>query len=128
MDRREFLSVAAALPDDWESTELHVSAEIIPHLDEYRDIVRRLDNLAFDMLAQVKTVRVPQKLFGAHAALFARVLQDLRVTWSSAVCGYTMQSWTVAASCFEAAHTMGFLAVDPARAESWCAQRPGNAG
>jgi hypothetical protein len=117
--RRLWLALASGLPDDWESVELHVAAQLLPSLPDCADLVRDLDNLAFDLLQSLAALRQPQELFGAHAALFVRVLQDLRVCFLSARTGYTMQAWTVATSCFEAAHTMGFLAVAPDRAASW---------
>lgn len=117
--RRLLRAISGNFPDDWESVEIHVSEQLRHPLGEYVALVRDVDDLAFDLLQGLKSLRQPQELFGAHAALLVRVLQDLRVCSVSARSGYTMQAWSVAASCFEAAHTMGFLAVSPDRAASW---------
>lgn len=119
--RRLGLAVLGAFPDDWESVEIHVAGQLRRSLRDHVDLVRDIDNLAFDLLKDLKGLHQPQELFGAHAALLVRVLQDLRVCSVAARAGYTMQAWSVAASCFEAAHTMGFLAVLPDRAPSWWA-------
>jgi hypothetical protein len=121
--RRLGLAVLGPLPDDWESVEIHVAGQLRRSVQDHADLVRDIDNLAFDLLQDLRGLHQPHELFGAHAALLVRVLQDLRVCSVAARSGYTMQAWSVAASCFEAAHTMGFLAVSPDRAASWWAHK-----
>ena len=119
--RRLRMALTAGLPNDWESTEQHVRMQLRPSIEPHRQLARDLDDLAFALLQSIRELRQPQVLFGAHAALMVRVLEDLRVCCLTAEAGYTMQTWTVAASCFEAAHTIGFLAVSPDRASAWWA-------
>jgi hypothetical protein len=121
--RRLGLAVLGSFPDDWESVEIQVAGQLRGALRDHLELVRDVDNLAFDLLQDLKGLRQPQELFGAHAALLVRVLQDLRVCSAAARSGYTMQAWSVAASCFEAAHTMGFLAASPDRAPGWWAHK-----
>jgi hypothetical protein len=117
--RRLLAAFVGGIPSDWESSEQHVAAQLRGPLRDHRVLARDLDNLAFQLLQTIKQLRQPAELFGAHATLMVRVLQDLRVCGKAAEIGYPMQAWTVAASCFEAAHTMGFLAVAPERAADW---------
>lgn len=116
-------AIALALPDDWEETELRIRRRARRALAPYLTHAKRLDTLAFEILQSVKAVDATPDLYLAHISLLTRVLQDLRVTVIAAESGYTMQSWSVAASAFEAAHTMGFLAVDPSRATKWYAHK-----
>lgn len=89
-------------------------------LREHLVLASDLDNLAFDLLKKVaRPLTQPEAVVRAHFSLLSRVLQDLRAAILLARAGYTMQAWAVAASAFEAAHTMGFVAVDPKRAQQW---------
>jgi hypothetical protein len=120
--RRLWRALRSAPPDDWESTELQVQGQMSPYLASYLALVQRLDNLAFRVLRGLKPPPLqPESVTRAHLSLLTRVLQDLRAAAILAERGYTMQSWSVAASAFEAAHTMGFIAVDSVRADKWLA-------
>lgn len=114
------MAAASGLPDDWESTELAVRQKMEAPLRAHCLLVSDLDDLAFELLGKVsKPLVQPEAVVRAHFSLLSRVLQDLRACLLLARSGYTMQAWTVASSAFEAAHTMGFIAADPKRAESW---------
>ena len=78
-----------------------------------------LDALAYDLITAVTRIDGPENLFVAQTSLLTRVLQDLRVSVLCTERGYTMQGWSVTTSAFEAAHTMGYLAVNPERATAW---------
>lgn len=121
--RRLWSAAAGGLPDDWEATERDVQRRMHRPLLEYSALVRAVDDLAFDLLKQVRQLQQPQEVFQAHITLLAQVLQDLRVASLLAQSGYVMQSWAVSASAFEAAHTMGFISADTARANQWLAYR-----
>lgn len=119
--RRLWTSLTSGLPTDWESTETFVQRQMRAPLREYVDILRNLDDLAFELLRQTKRRRRLEDVavYRVHATLLVRVLQDVRVAMLTAQSGYTMQSWSLVASAFEAAHTMGFIGADSGRANDW---------
>lgn len=118
--RRFAQAFRSGFPDDWESTELAVQQKMGVALREHLALISDLDSLAFDILRKLSPPLLqPDGVVRAHFSLLARVLQDLRASTVLARSGYTMQAWSVAASAFEAAHTMGFIAVDPKRADQW---------
>ena len=88
-------------------------------LAEYLELAERCDELAFLALEAIEAVNLDASLYHAHTALMTRTLTDLRASCQLAVSGYTMQSWSVAASCFEAAHSIGFIGNDVTRAKRW---------
>jgi hypothetical protein len=114
------LALLSPLPDDWETTELTALRKMRRSLREHTLLVRELDDLAFSLLQRLKAPpRQSEAIIRAHLSLLTRVLQDMRSTVLLARSGYTMQGWSVAASAFEAAHTMGYIGEDATRAEAW---------
>jgi hypothetical protein len=88
-------------------------------LKQYLELAELSDELAFVALKGIGATDLDVVLYQAHSALMARTLTDLRAACQLAVSGYTMQSWSVAASCFEAAHSIGYIGSDSARATRW---------
>ncbi len=83
-------------------------------------IVEECEGLAYEYMAAVlKAPRQPIELVRVHTSLLARVIEDLRVCVWTATRGYTMQAWSVAASCFEAAYSLGHIGTDVERAKQW---------
>lgn len=112
-------SLAPDPPIDWAREEMRVRRRMQRQLASYLAIARESESLAFDLVKDLPEPRKAPEVIRVHLTLLARVIQDLRVSVLAAVRGYTMQSWTVAASCFEAAHSMGFVGDDVERARRW---------
>ena len=83
------------------------------------DLAEQCDELAFAALKSIPPGDTDSPLQRAHSALMSRAVIDLRVSCQLALSGYTMQSWSVAASCFEASHSIGFIGADATRADRW---------
>jgi hypothetical protein len=102
----------------WRPAEDDFTARIAVDLRCQLDIAEKCIVAANHLLATGQ-LRGVTDLYRVHATLLVRVLHDLRGSILCALAGYTMQSWTVAASCFEAAHTIGFIGRDETRAKKW---------
>ena len=100
----------------WLPAEDDFSAKIAADLSRHLALAERCVITANQMLSRGQSNGVTD-VYRVHAILLIRVLHDLRGSVLCALAGYTMQSWTVAASCFEAAHTIGFIGRDVARAK-----------
>lgn len=106
-------------PAYWASDELHVRRRMRQSIPDAIELARDLESLAFDLLSTTIPLDERSEVLRVHATLITRVLQDLPVSVSSALFGYTMQSWTLAASSFEAANMMGFIGRSRDRAVKW---------
>jgi hypothetical protein len=102
-----------------EKTEASVLAQLIPGLAQHLAIVEECEGLAYEYMAVLKKPRQPVEVVRVHTSLLARVIEDLRVCVLTATRGYTMQAWSVAASCFEAAYSLGHIGTDVERAKRW---------
>jgi hypothetical protein len=103
-----------------EKTEASVSAQLIPGLTRHLAIAEECEGLAYEYITEVLKARRQQiELIRVHTSLLARVIEDLRVCVWTATRGYTMQAWSVAASCFEAAYSLGHIGKDVERAKRW---------
>jgi hypothetical protein len=71
------------------------------------------------MAAVLKAPRQPIEIVRVHTSLLARVIEDLSVCVWAATRGYTMQAWSVGASCYEAAYSLGHIGTDVERAKRW---------
>lgn len=111
--------MTSGAPAGWAAEEAKVAVEMHAALQSHLQLATDIEAFAYDLLTGVKSLRHPPVVYKVHGTLLARVLQDLRVTVLATLPGYTMQSWTLAASAFEAAHAMGFIGVDAERATRW---------
>lgn len=103
----------------WWWAEVRVRRTMERALADYLDLCERCDELGFQATQAITSNGLDVTVYHAHSSLIARTLTDLRATAQLAVSGYTMQSWSVAASCFEAAHSIGFIGNDRVRAKRW---------
>jgi hypothetical protein len=118
-------ALSGAVEDDgpalWVHEEAKVRREMRKGLARALQLSREIENLAYELIRATAGPSDPPELFQVHATLAVRVLQDVRVAGMAALNGYVLQSWTVAASGFEAANMMGFIANEPSRADRWLA-------
>ena len=107
----------------WLKAEAEVASYMSQAISRGLAVSIEVERAAFRVLSSVSELRQGHEIFHAHAALLTRALQDLRACGILALRGYTMQAWAVAASGFEAAHTIGFIGEDVARAQTWHAHK-----
>lgn len=106
----------------WEPAEEDFAAKVRPLVTAHLDLAAQCVHVGSDLLARAQGRR-DALIYQVHATLLARVLQDLRACVICSLSGYPMQAWTIAASAFEAAHTIGFVGNRVDRASAWLAHR-----
>lgn len=106
----------------WWSDEQTARGRFEPALADHLAKARDCEEIGFD-LAKIQSLRHPEDVFRVHATLLVRALNDLRCCTWLGVYGYTMQAWAIAASCYEAAHGLGFIGLDEERARRWLDHR-----
>lgn len=104
---------------EWERAEEEVRSYLAEDISESIDVAGEVEAIAFELMRAASVPGTNPELFIVHANLLTRALQDLRVCCTTAVSGYTMQSWTLAASCMEASYTVGFIGADQDKAREW---------
>lgn len=115
-------------PGGWATEEYWVRLKMRKALSDHIGLARDIERFTFDSMVRLSKPTQPQSVLMAHSALLVRTLQDLRAAVITGMAGYTMQSWTNASSCFEAAYTMGFIGSDSKRADRWLAHADPSSG
>lgn len=104
---------------EWFDAEEDVRNHLAEGLAESLAVTAQVEDLAFELMKAGATPGADPHILMVHANLLTRALQDLRVCAWAAERGYTMQSWTLASSCMEAAYAIGYVGSSSDRARQW---------